>query len=201
MQTLSNEFHPMLLEQDGAGGDGQAADGASQDKNEGNGKDANPLLPDLQVWKERARTAEEKLAKQEAAEADARKESELKAAKTKEELEAVIERHKAESAARERGLELRLAATEAGIPAEFATAADDGQAEIADVVKAATERWTAALDEHNKKSKTNQISPGSSPESGQGKTFTRSQIADPKFYRENRDEILSAQREGRIREG
>lgn len=40
---------------------------------------------------------------------------------------------------------------------------------------------------------------GSSP-SGSGQTFTLSQIRDPKFYEENRDAILKAQSEGRIKD-
>ncbi len=36
---------------------------------------------------------------------------------------------------------------------------------------------------------------------GPGPYFTRTQLRDPKFYRDNRDAIMAAVREGRIREG
>lgn len=42
--------------------------------------------------------------------------------------------------------------------------------------------------------------PGQSPHAA-GKTFTRSQLMDSKFYAANRDAILQAQREGRITDG
>lgn len=41
---------------------------------------------------------------------------------------------------------------------------------------------------------------GDDPKGGNQKIFTHEEIKDPKFYKENRDEILKAQREGRIRD-
>jgi len=197
MQTLSKEFFPMLLEgEGGAGGGDQTETGDPKGKDEGDNE--NPLAPDLRKWKQRARDAEEALEQRQAKEADEKREAELKAAKDKKELDEVIARHQAESAARERKLEVRAAAAEAGVPPEFAAAADDGEAPIEDVIKAANERWIGALDDHKKRETTNSHGGGSSPESGGEKKFRRSQISDPKFYRENRAEIIAASKDGRI---
>lgn len=44
------------------------------------------------------------------------------------------------------------------------------------------------------------LNPDGSPGGGSNQTFTLAQIRDPKFYEENRDAILKAQAEGRIRD-
>lgn len=59
----------------------------------------------------------------------------------------------------------------------------------------------AILMDDKKKDVNNPANPaGDNPSGDNKKIFTHAQIKNPKFYAENRDEILKAQREGRIRD-
>lgn len=198
MQTLSKWNELARFEGDGGSGDGDQTD--SGDSKGKDYADKNPLLPDLDKAKERYKAAEQALADREAKDAESKKEQELKDATDKKELESVIERHKAESSARERNLSLKLAASEAGIPPEFATASDDGEKSIADVVKAAGERYKAVLADHDAGKSIQNMGGGSSPEGKDGRKFTRSQVQAMSLdeYKKLQPEIDQARKDGRF---
>lgn len=56
------------------------------------------------------------------------------------------------------------------------------------------------LMDDKKKDVNNPMNPNDNPNGDNKQVFTIAQIKDPKFYAENRDAILKAQREGRIRD-
>jgi len=84
--------------------------------------------------------------------------------------------------------------------ADKVTVSEDGAVDEAAVEKLAGEVKTSKPYLFGEAPKPNVGDPGGAPPGGNPDkpTFTRSQIADRKFYIENRDKILEAQREGRI---
>ncbi len=159
--------------------------------------ETNPLLPDLQAWKEKARAAEAALAEKAAAEEEARRQAALTEAKTVEQLEAAKRAAAEELAQERRALTLQRDAALQGINENFLK--DDGTSSPESVIAAAK----ASQDAYNAKvlegARTTPITGGATPPASGKRIYTQAEIAEPSFYAENRDDILSAQREGRIK--
>lgn len=184
--------------------DPNADPSAGADPNKGKegegGDDDKPTIPRARLNSEieKRRTAETELERYRKEE-QARKEKE---AIDKGEHEKVIAdlRPKAERAAE---LESALIAV---IDAEIAAIPKERQSLVPDLppekkLKWITDNRAILTGEPKKKDVNNPLNPADGDKSGgDNQTFTKAQIADPAFYEKNRDAIMKAMREGRIRD-
>jgi hypothetical protein len=176
-----------------------AATGSSG--SESSNENTNPLLPDLQKWKERARAAEQTNADNVAQASEEAKARELADAKTVQEVETLKDKWKAELAVGERKLAISRAAHTAGVHEAFIGISDDGTLDPDSVIKAAKIRQ----EEYNERIRTGQptepFNVATSPGNTGSKQWTREEIEaldpyDPKYPK---DEIALAMKEGRIK--
>jgi hypothetical protein len=159
--------------------------------------ETNPLLPDLQKWKDAARTAQDALKARDDADAEQARQAAIAQATTAEEIETLKAAHKAEMARDRRALEIQRDAAQQGIDGHFIK--DDGTStteEILAQAKASMDTYNATVLEGTK---TTPIGGGATPSgAGAKRTFTQAEINDPVFYKKHREEIVQAMYENRI---
>lgn len=154
------------------------------------------LTSDVGKERDRRKAAESKLREKEQSDA-------INQAKTAEELQALKQQTEADITKMRREADLRVAAADQGIHADFLTAVDDGELAPADVLKAAKERQDAFIKAQQDKTGTmNLAGAGTSPDGGGQRTWKASEIAamDTATYKKHQDEIKAAVREGRVQQ-
>lgn len=191
----------------GQGAAGDSADsGAGADQRDAGSQDTTPTLDQLQkkldsltadIGRERDRrkAAEQKLQ-------DLQTQQEIAGAQSAEELQALKKKTADEITQARRDAGLRVAAAQAGIDEAFIRQADDGQADVKDVLTAAKAAQEAFIQSRADATGTITLKPGGASPDGKGaRIWKASEVAamDSKTFREKEAEILQAQRDGNYR--
>ena len=163
-------------------------------------QEQNPLLPDLQKWKEKARKAEAIIEERRVADDQA---ATLENAKSKDDFVSLEKELQAKFDAKNRKLDLQTEGAGQGIDTAFVRAADDGKSDIAEILKNAKENQSKFLERSLQGKSTEPVNGAATPSGDGKKVWKESEVAalDQAGYRSKRDEIKTAITEGRYKAG